>query len=287
MKTNSSNIKRLFLMAGYSAQNKINASLVYMIKQFAQCGDVILFMDNDAPKSELNKIQPYVLYVNATRHGEYDFGSYRRAYTYARDTDILQNYDVIYLVNDSVYGPLYPITPYLQKMEFFKTDAFGLVYNPHKTHPHIQSWFVGLRKRVFLSSWFDEFMISITHQPDKGTITYLYEQGLTRLLRKHNIKYQCVYSASGRNIYNDVKKLYRAGMPFMKKCAFVRHDGRLGGQILYVLRHIAPDLRNDITTSAAETYGAQYVSWLLTRNPIKIMYRSIKYFFHKILTEGL
>ena len=57
MKKNSSTIRRLFLMAGYSAQNKINSSLVYMIKQFAQYGDVILFMDNDTPDTELAKFQ--------------------------------------------------------------------------------------------------------------------------------------------------------------------------------------------------------------------------------------
>lgn len=286
MKKNSSN-KRLFLVAGYSAKNTVDAALVYLVQKLAACGDVILIMDSDTPRVELNRVRPYVLHADAVRHGEYDFGSYKRAYTYARDTGILQKYNYIYMVNDSVYGPLYPIEQYLNKMESYGTDVFGLVCNPHKSHSHIQSWFIGMQTDIATSKWLDEFMSGITHQPDKGSITYLYEQGFTRLLNAHDIIWKCMYSASGRSIYNNVKKLYRAGMPFIKKAAFTRHNGHLGGQIAYVLRHVPNDVRAAIMTSARGAFGDKYINWLLTRNPIKIMFRGIKYFIHKILNEGL
>ena len=254
--------KRLFLVAGYSAKNTVDAALVYLVQKLAACGDVILIMDSDTPRVELNRVRQYVL-------------------------GILQKYDFVYLINDSVYGPLYEIEPYLQKMESYKTDAFGLACNPHKQRPHIQSWFIGMRPNVFASKWFDKFISSVTHQSDKGAITYLYEQGFTQQLNIHNIKWKCMMSAPGRSIYNNVKKLYCAGLPFIKKCAFTRHNGRLGSQILYVLRHTPCDARNAILSSARDTFGEKYIDWLLTRNPFKIVFRNIKYFFHKILTEGL
>ena len=43
--------KRLFLIAGYSAKNIVDASLVYMVQKLSKCGDVILVMDCDAPDS--------------------------------------------------------------------------------------------------------------------------------------------------------------------------------------------------------------------------------------------
>ena len=98
--------KRLFLFAGYDKQCVIDDALIYYVSNLARFGDIILYMDCDAKKSEINKVKKYCLYANATRHGEYDFGSYRRAYIWARDNDILKNYDVVYLVNDSVFGPL-------------------------------------------------------------------------------------------------------------------------------------------------------------------------------------
>ena len=279
--------KRLFLIAGYSAKNIVDASLVYMVQKLSKCGDVILVMDCDAPDSELGKISKYTVYATAQKHGEYDFGSYRRAYTYARDTGILSKYEFVYLINDSAYGPLYEIAPYFEKIESFNTDAFGLVYNPNKRNPHLESWFIGMRPNVFLSDWFDEFISSVTKQKYKYQITSLYEDGFTRNLDKHNHTYRCMYSAPGRSVYNRIKHFYRIGMPFMKKNALLRHNGALGNQILYVLNHIAPDTRDAILTGARQTLGDEYINWLLTKNPFIIWYRHMKYFIKKICTDKL
>lgn len=286
MKKKSAN-KRLFLIAGYSAQKIVDTGLIYMLQAMSEHGDTVLVMDSDVPQSELNKISKYVLHASAKKHGEYDFGSYKRAYTYARDTGILSNYDFVYLINDSVYGPLYPIDSYLKKMESFNTDAFGLVWHPHKTEPHIQSWFIGMRQSVFLSEQFDKFITSVTHQHDKGMVTYLYERGFTRLLEANKFQHRCLFNAPGRSIYNKIKKFYRMGLPFMKKCAFTRHSGRLGAQILYVLNHISKPASDSILSAARATYGDKYIFWLLTGNPFKIIWRSTIYFIHKICTEKL
>ena len=95
--------RRLFLFAGYNAHGLIDESLIFYIRALSKCGDVILCMDSDCSDSELKKITPYVLHATAQRHGEYDFGSYKRAYLYAADTGILDKYDFVYIVNDSVY----------------------------------------------------------------------------------------------------------------------------------------------------------------------------------------
>lgn len=287
MENNRKNTNRLFLIAGYSAQNKVDASLVYMVRKLSEFGDIVLVMDSSTPKSELDKLSPYVIYAAAERHHEYDFGSYKRAYIYAKEAGILGNYEFLYLINDSVYGPVISMNDTFKIIEEYGTDAFGLVLNPHKERPHIQSWFIGMRKSVFLTDWFDKFMLSITRQPDKGAVTYLYEQGFTRLLNQHDKKWKCKYSVPGRGIYNNVKQLYRAGMPFIKKIAFTRHNGALGMQISYVLRHTNTDARDAILSGAKDNFGSKYMDMLLTRNPVKIMFRNITYFIKKIFTEGL
>lgn len=279
--------RRLILVAGYSAQNIVDASLVFMVKTLSSFGDIVLVMDSDVPKTELDKLSPYVIYAVAERHKEYDFGSYKRAYLYAKESGILSNYDFLYLVNDSIYGPLYPIESFFEQMENSGTDAFGLVQNPHKDHPHIQSWFIGMRQSVFMTKWFNEFMMSIVLQKNKGAITHLYEQGFTKLIEKNDKTWSCIYSIPGRGIYNDIKKVYRQGLPFLKKVAFTRHNGALGRQILYVLNHTDSNARNAIISGAKDTFGDKYINWLLTKNPIKIILRNIKYFIKKIFTEGL
>lgn len=279
--------KRLFLFAGYNQNGIVDDALVYYVGALSKFGDIVLCMDSDCEKTELNKLKKFVLNASATRHGEYDFGSYKRAYIWAKQNLNLAEYDFVYLVNDSVYGPLYDMSRYFDAMENMGHDGFGIVKNPHYDHPHIQSWFVGLKPSVFLTDWFDEFMHAITKLKDKGAITKLYEQGLSKQIIEHKLTWDCLYSVPGRGVYNKVKKLYKSGMPLMKKVAFTRNHGALGRQLVYILRNIDSNTSNAIIKSAKMQYGDKNITKLLTRNPIKIAYRNIKHAIHKLFVEGI
>ena len=222
------------------------------------------------------------MHASARRHGEYDFGSYKRAYTWAHEHLNLSSYDFVYMVNDSVYGPLFPLKPYLEKMESSATDAFGLVKNTKRAHPHIQSWFIGMRKSVFMSKWFDEFLSSVTKLESKGAITSRYEHGFTKNVVAHGGTWTCLYSAHNRDVYNKIKKYFRLKMPFMKKVAFNRHDGALGPQISYVLKHTPKNMRDAIIKNAKRVYGNEYVNRILSASRITALLRGIKYGIYKI-----
>ncbi len=274
--------KRLFLVAGYDAHGVIDTSLIHLVKSMSEFGDVIFVMDSDADASQLKKIKPYTIYAAATRHGEYDFGSYKRAYQYARDNDLLKNYELLYLVNDSVYGPLYDMTDVLKKLESFDTDAFGLVKKLSPKRQYIQSWFIGCRRNVFLSEWFDKFMTSVKKEKSKGAITYLYEYGFSRALTENGGTYKCILTVRYRGIYNCVRKFYKRGLPFMKKVAIPRHMGAYGNQVLYILNHVPTHIRDMIMKNATRIWGDKYMKKLLTRSPLKLLWCRTKYAFHKL-----
>jgi lipopolysaccharide biosynthesis protein len=274
--------KRLFLIAGYDKNGHVNSAFVHMVHSLSEYGDCVVVMDNESTKSELKKLNSYCIYVDATRHGEYDFGSYKRAYKWAKKNLNLSDYDFVYMVNDSVYGPLFDMNEYFQKMEYSKNDAFGMVRKTGGKSEHIQSWFIGMRPSVFLSEWFDEFIMSVKKQPNKAAVATIYENGFTERLNAHNIKWDCVYHVHNRGVYNKVKKLFKQKMPFIKKLAFTRHNGSLGVQIAYVLNNLPDNLRNDIFNSACDVYGKEYMHWLLTKNPIKIFFRYVKYIITRI-----
>lgn len=278
---------RLFLFAGYTPDGIIDDALVFYIQSLHNFGDIIFVMDSDCPESELKKISPYTIYKSAIRHNEYDFGSYKRGFIWATENIDISQYDFIYMINDSMYGPLFNLAPYFIKMENLQTDAFGMVKNPRKKSPHIQSWFIGMRSSVFLTDWFKSYIHSICHQPTKELITALYEDGFTQNLINHNLSWDCLYSAKGRCIYNMPKRLFRKKMPFIKKVCFTRHYGALGRQNAYILNHIDTKLQETILTSARRIYGPSYIDKMLTRNPIKIISRNIKYTIHKLRTTGI
>lgn len=215
--------KRLFIFASYDKENMIDEALLYYLRALDKLGDIIFTMDNDAPAAELAKVKalPNVIHAAAVRHGEYDFGSYKRGYEYAAKKDILKKYDFIYFVNDSVYGPLRDLGPILEKMEAENAgNAFGMI-GLHSTlkeqygYPdHVQSWFVGIAASLCATPWFEQFMKSVEHQESKNQIIWKYEIGLSQLLMSHNVKIgRLENKISGLKMYAGHVK----GMPFLKK----------------------------------------------------------------------
>ncbi len=279
--------KRLFLFAGYDKAGIIDNALVMYVSALSKFGDIVVCMDSDCPASETNKLNKLTLHTIAKRHQEYDFGSYKRAYNWANQNLDIKKYDFVYMVNDSMYGPLFDLAPYFEKMESGNLDAFGMVKNPHHTSPHIQSWFIGMRTSVFTSKWFNDLLQSVRHHDDKGSVTVFYEHGFTKKLIENNLSWDALYSAPRRSIYNRVKYFYKQKMPFIKKLAFSRHYGALGRQLLYVLSHTDSDISQTILSCAQRVYGNEYISKTLTHNPLKIMWRNLMYTIHKLRNDGL
>ena len=76
-------MRRLFLFAGYDSGGLAGPSLVYYCARLREAGDVVIRFDNDCNQEELDRLRPFVLHAEAGRHGEYDFGSYKRAMDWA------------------------------------------------------------------------------------------------------------------------------------------------------------------------------------------------------------
>ena len=282
-----SHYKRLFLFAGFNADGKIDDALVYYIQNLAKFGDVILCMDSNCPIKELNKVKEFTIARFAKRHGEYDFGSYKRGFQYAYDNNILKDYDVLYLVNDSVYGPTIDLTNTIQSIEQIPTDAASITVSKHKTHIFMESWFIRLNKNIFTAIWFNNFMQNVTHEKNKADITVKYEHGLSNLIRDNGLSWSGLFIKYGRFTYNRPKYLFKHRCPFIKKMSFTRHNGALGRQIKYILNHCDTNAKKAIINSANELYGKQYMLWFLTTNPIKTGFRAIKYAQQKIKNGGI
>lgn len=274
--------KNLFLFAGYDQDGIVDDAILYYVSALSQHGDVIAYVDCDCKKSEIDKLKPYTLFADAKKHGEYDFGSYKRAFQYAYDKDLLKKYDYIYLVNDSVFGPLYDIQKTLNKIESNKSDAVSMVLSKHKTHSFMESWFVCLNKKIATSKWFYDFITSVQQEEHKYIITVKYEHGLTNIIKNNGCTFDGLFVCHGRFTYNNPKYLFKHGCPFVKKASFTRHNGDLGNQIKYILNHCDKKAGECIMKTANRVYGHEYMNKFLTYNPIKIFIRKISYVYKKI-----
>lgn len=272
-------LKRLFLFAFYDPQGIVGESALRYLEALREQGDIVLATDCDLQPGESDKLAPLVASYTASRHGEYDFGSYKRAFLQAD----LSGYDVVYLVNDSVVGPVYPLAPCLRRMEALGTDAFSLVLNPSRKNRHLQSWFIGLRPSVFQSVWFREFMESVTAVESKGEVCSRYESGLARLLEAHSVPYAGLYELKGKAVYNRVGRLCEKGFPFVKKSAFTRHGGSLGPSVRKALSKAAPAMADAIVADMDRLYGKDYRQKFLSESRLQALGRYLHYLIGKVM----
>ena len=195
---------------------------------------------------------------------------------------IYNNYDFVYLVNDSVFGPLSDITKTLEKIESLNTDAASIVISKHKTHCFMESWFIRLNKKISNSKWFCDFITNVKSEEYKYLVTVKYEHGLTNLIKNNYCSWSGLFTCYGRFTYNNPKYLFKQGCPFVKKLSFTRHNGDLGNQIKYILNHCDKKAATAVLTSANRLYGVEYMNKFLTYNPFKIFIRQITYAYKKI-----
>ena len=271
-------MKRLFLFAFFDPQGVVGEAVLRYLEALHVLGDTVLAGDCDLQPGEGHKFAPLVVSYTASRHGEYDFGSYKRAYQQAD----LSGYDVVYLVNDSVVGPLQPLEPYLQRMEALGTDAFGFALNPSRHGRHLQSWFIGLKPSVFRASWFSEFLAGVEAVGRKEDVCIRYENGLARLLEAHSATYAGLWELRGKAVYNAVGRLSRQRFPFLKRSAFTRHGGSLGAAVAKTLAKADPVMADAVISDLDRLYGEEYRRWFLSATPLRAFGRYLRYLSGKL-----
>lgn len=83
-------MKRTAVFAHYDKNNLIQDYVVYYLSELKKCAEKIIFVsDSDVLPEELKKIEGIVEQSIIGRHGEYDFGSYKRGFLYAKENNLL------------------------------------------------------------------------------------------------------------------------------------------------------------------------------------------------------
>ena len=226
-------MRRAVVFAHYDKDSIIDDYVIYYLKELKKISDTIVFVSccNLADK-EIEKLNGIASHVIAQIHDEYDFGSYKRGFLYLQDK--LNEFNELIFANDSCYGPLYPLEKVFSKMENENSDFWGITknnfgYKKNLKHffvkrPHVQSYFIVFKQKIFTQDFFADFMQSIKHLQTKKEIISKYEIGLTELLKEKGFKFKTFINAY-ENINNTTILKWRQiiekyQMPFVKKSLF-------------------------------------------------------------------
>lgn len=212
--------KRICFFAGYDKKGRILPYVSYFLNSLCEIADIYYMADCEIGKDELEKISPYVKDAWAYRHGKYDFGSWQELIFNLVSKDVLDKYDKFLFVNDSSFGPLFPLKPFFDTAEKdVETIAWGL---SAFEDDYIGSYFFCVKKEVFFSSTFQNFIRSVKEEKEVGDVIRNYEKRLPEIFVKAGAKYKTFFNEHGKSIFNDWRYFIRKGFPLLKLQIFNR-----------------------------------------------------------------
>jgi len=211
---------RCAVFAHYDAHNLVDDYVLHYLNELAEIAKRIVFVsDCNLPPEELLKVSTITNLQISGRHGEYDFGSYKRGYHLLKEMDLNQ-YEELVFCNDSCYGPLSPLSDIWNNTPTISADFWGLTSgrDPHFDH-HIQSFFLVFKKRVFTSEIFSAFMNSIKAEEYKMDVVEKYEVGLYQKLRTAGFNGTALFDETSLHVNPSIGspfEIIEKGFPFLK-----------------------------------------------------------------------
>ncbi len=188
-------VKNITIFAHYDKQEIVDDYVLIYLRNLKQFCDKIIFVsDGNLSNQEQQKLIPIVSDIVAKKHGEYDFGSWKIGFNLLKEKypQEFLNADKLILANDSCYmvGKFNSVFNQIDKMS--EVDCFGIT-DSGEIFYHLQSYFLILRKTIFLEEFFDNFLQNVQKQELKKNIIKDYEIGFSRLMVQNNKKIHAVF----------------------------------------------------------------------------------------------
>ncbi len=213
-------MKRLAIFACYNGKGLINDYVVTYLKYLKELSDSIIFVaDNEPNVKELSKIYPLVSHIESYHHGEYDFGSYKIGFKYAKEHYLLDDVDEIILCNDSCFC-VDSLKPAFDKMATNSCDFWSMTAS-NEYEPHLQSFFLVVKKKLFNSEVFSNYLDNVKHLDSFLEIVNTYEIPLKMTFEKEGFKSASYIKAPKKNnpTFFPIKCI-KVKMPLIKRKIF-------------------------------------------------------------------
>lgn len=188
-------MRRITLLVVYDFENIIDDYLRYLIIECKSVSDrLIVVVNGKLSLSQMQRLKSVAEEVVPRENYGYDGGAFKEILLNYLDKNKVAQYDEMLLVNDTFYGPFYPLKIVMDKMSKVDTDYWGLIRSEGNEplsgglQTHIQSFFWAFRRSVLSNSHFWDFWESMSYAKDYEEAIGFYEIGLNRFLQDSGYK---------------------------------------------------------------------------------------------------
>lgn len=150
--------KRLLLYAHFDRDGQVDPHVLYQIKALWEYGLAVIFISNSpVSKKDAELLSPFIIDLRLRPDEGYDWGAWKEVLE-DLGPEGLKVYDELILMNDSCYGPLFPLAELFDKMAETEADFWAITKNTDPAwNDHIQPYFCILKKTLLGSKDFWSF----------------------------------------------------------------------------------------------------------------------------------
>jgi hypothetical protein len=219
--------RRIAFFAHYDRDGVIEDYVIYYLKELRKiCSRILFASDCDVRTQDINKLEGIAEIVCATRHEEYDFGSWKRCFE-AVNYD-LTGYDELIVCNDSCFAPVFSLEDFFGRMDAKECDWWGPTWGwwaeKNSGGKHVNSYFMVFKRQVLADPRFYDFWLQIKKQPTKHDVIVKYELGITRYLNTLGFKFETLAERKVHMVFHpDVD------MPWIRTETFRNNEFRVVG----------------------------------------------------------
>lgn len=178
---------RVALFVHHDRRGDVQAFVRRYLEGLRDAGCDILFVTNSGQlqPEAMAYLQGICAGVLIRRNVGYDFGAMREGleqFALPR-----ANTELLLIANDSVYGPLQPLGPLLDRIDFAAADLWGATESWQQYY-HLQSYFIAAGPAVFRHPAWSDFWSNVRPVDHKTWIITQYEVGLTRRMLRAGLR---------------------------------------------------------------------------------------------------
>jgi hypothetical protein len=184
---------KIVLFMHFDRRGGVRPQLLDYMRELRESGRSVVFVSN------AGRLQPAILPALAEicaavilrRNIGYDFGAWRDA------IEVLglprAATEEVILANDSVFGPLLPLSDMLRRLNYAKADVWGLTES-WQVRYHLQSFFLAFGPAALRSAAFGKFWKSVRPVPLKSYVVRAYEVGVTQAMMKGGLRCAAIWN---------------------------------------------------------------------------------------------
>lgn len=241
-------MKRLLLYVHFNKYNRVSSHVYYQLIQMRPLFSRVVFITNSHLSQEnQDKLRSQKLMDDFLQRENigFDFAAWRDGMNHI-GFDNLDSYDIVTVMNDTCFGPLWDVKEhYLSYEKQDEIDFWGLTNNraTKQFKEHIQSYFITFKKAVIQSDAFHNFWENIQNHADIQRVIDDYETQVTTTLLDAGFQYDVVFDTTKE----DASHMLHADFSYYNPTAILNHRVPfIKVKAIDNNQHITPYLLNDI-----------------------------------------